>query len=281
MARSDPPERGSWGRRAGPILLVLAAGLGAALTGRGLGLAAPPLDTGATSRASSWHVLVADRAEPALYAPRGIAVDGQGRVHVLDQGDHRVKVFSSHGQLRAVWGTDTAGPLRMQGSDAIAVDRQGTVYVADSGILKLSPTGRVLARWGGHGEPPNPVGLAVVVDFYRRDSAGSASEECVEKLSPAGAPLASWGRRQFGVAAWQTGPGCGGQIAVDSRGNVYTEFIGVAATSATGKPLGRWDVAGQAPGQFSGLTSIAIDARDNLYAADPGNYRIQKLSVAH
>ena len=351
MARSDPPERGSWGRRAGPILLVLAAGLGAALTGRGLGLAAPPLDTGATSRASSWHVLVADRAEPALYAPRGIAVDGQGRVHVLDQGDHRVKVFSSHGQLRAVWGTDTAGPLHMQDPDAIAVDRQGMVYVADSGILKLSPTGRVLARWGGHGEPPNPVALAVggrgnlfllirgtwgtnggcgtsrvvklssrvlklspsgvvvarwgprignirvsqpsgvVVDgrgniylagdFYRRDSAGSASEECVEKLSPAGAPLASWGRRQFGVAAWQTGPGCGGQIAVDSRGNVYTEFIGVAATSATGKPLGRWDVAGQAPGQFSGLTSIAIDARDNLYAADPGNYRIQKLSVAH
>jgi len=103
-------------------------GLGAALTGRDLGLAAPSLAWRATSGASSWHVLVADRAERSLYAPRGIAVDGQGRVYVLDQGDHCVKVFSSLGKLRAVWGTDTAGPLHMQDPDAIGVDRQGTVY---------------------------------------------------------------------------------------------------------------------------------------------------------
>lgn len=88
--------------------------------------------------------------------PFGIAVDSEGRVFVLDQGNHRVEVFTSEGEFLAKWGSlcalfgtedlpegegcvdpDGAGPLEPGDGQflfpkGIAVDGAGTVYVADS-----------------------------------------------------------------------------------------------------------------------------------------------------
>jgi DNA-binding beta-propeller fold protein YncE len=50
-----------------------------------------------------------------------------------------------------------------------------------------------------------------------------------------------------------------------------------AAPSPSG-PLAQWGTKGAAPGQFLGPWGVALDAQGNVYVADYGNDRIQKLS---
>ena len=82
--------------------------------------------------------------------PFGIAVDPQGRVYVLDQGNHRVQVFTGDGRFLGKWGSLCAlyglddeipegeGCASPEGEGqflfpkGIAIAPDGTVYVADS-----------------------------------------------------------------------------------------------------------------------------------------------------
>ncbi len=52
--------------------------------------------------------------------------------------------------------TAAASPMALLHPKGIAVDEQGYIYVADTGnhrILKVSPTGELLAVWGSPGRP--------------------------------------------------------------------------------------------------------------------------------
>ncbi|WP_394368790.1 NHL repeat-containing protein [Hymenobacter guriensis] len=99
----------------------------------------------------------------------GVAVDGQGAVYVADPNSHRVRVVRG-GQVSTVAGTGTAGSSDGPGAAAsfntpigLAVDRQGTVYVADynnnkvrligganSPVPALSVNGQTLTVAGGN-----------------------------------------------------------------------------------------------------------------------------------
>jgi DNA-binding beta-propeller fold protein YncE len=46
---------------------------------------------------------------------------------------------------------------------------------------------------------------------------------------------------------------------------------------ARGQVLVQWDRSGSGPGQFHEPTGIAVDRHGNVYVADTGNNRIQKL----
>ncbi len=128
-----------------------------------VGLAFP---VGADARGStigpgySWRIVTTNHSAPLFYASAGIAVGSSGNVFVADQGAHRIRKFSPQGSLLASWGTDSPGPLHFEGPQAIAVDPDGNIYVADAGVVKLSFTGQVLARWSG-GVLGFPRGLAV------------------------------------------------------------------------------------------------------------------------
>ncbi len=68
-------------------------------------------------------------------------------------------------------------------------------------------------------------------------------------------------------------------VAWDSAGNIYVaDGLGnarIAKFDKNGKFIKSWGTRGAGNGQFSTVAGIAIDAQGNVYAADPGNKRIQ------
>ena len=136
-------------------------------------------------------------------SPVGVAVDHQGDVYVADIGNHRVVELSSQGQPLTQWhsvGSGTGESTEI-GYD-LALDASGNVYVSEphpfsSGsdqVQKFSPSGMLLATWGGSGTGPGqfhqPTGLTV-------DSKGDvfvvdADNNRVEEFSSSGHYLAKW-----------------------------------------------------------------------------------------
>jgi tripartite motif-containing protein 71 len=127
--------------------------------------------------------------------------------------------YARDGRWLRAWGGRGRGPGAFSSPAAVAVDRQGRVYVADRGdhlLQQFDGDGRFLAAWGGlgtgAGEFFGPRGVAVdragrvyVVDAAR-----------VQVFTDAGGLL----------AAWPVGDGTPGGIAVDDQGAVYVTDLG-------------------------------------------------------
>jgi DNA-binding beta-propeller fold protein YncE len=125
-----------------------------------------------------------------LEDPEGLALDAQGDLYVADSGGHLIVKFSPSGQVLAR--LPLPSPTDDQGTTAfwpwaVAVDGQGNVYADyEYAVVKLSPTGRVIAGWGKEGNVPgqfeSAAGMAIDArgELYVADS----SNDRIQKLSP-------------------------------------------------------------------------------------------------
>jgi DNA-binding beta-propeller fold protein YncE len=118
-----------------------------------LGTCGVPSDTGATS--TDYRTVV--RAGPPFHYPTNLAVAGTGELYVSDgYGNARVHKFAPDGRLLLSWGEPGSGPGQFHLPHGIAVDRQGTVYVADrenSRVQLFAPDGTYLTEWTDVGRP--------------------------------------------------------------------------------------------------------------------------------
>jgi len=154
----------------------------------------------------------------------------------------------------------------------VTLDGQGNVYVVDAGayrVVKLSPRGTMLMRWGRKGSAPGqfaqPQGIAVdaVGNVYVSDW----SKDCVDKFAPSGAFRAQWGKKHESMLFAADG------IVVDAHGDLLVGTgRGIVKLSPGGRMLGRWDVRGA-----SFVHGLTLDARGNVYATD-WEGRVTKLS---
>jgi DNA-binding beta-propeller fold protein YncE len=152
----------------------------------------------------------------------------------------------------------------------VAVDAHGTVYVTDqlaAQVVKLSPHGAVLARWGTQGTKPGqlnvPEGIAAdrVGHIYVADTWNSR----IDKFSASGSLLATWkstaSRLFYRPLA----------VATGRNGNVYVtdnEDDWVYRLSPSGTPLRRLGQFGNpTQGQYLGPTAVAVDQRGTVYVA--------------
>src|SRR5262245_58225514 len=112
-----------------------------------LGTSGRPSDTGATS--VDFRTIV--RVGPPFHYPTNLALAPAGEMYVSDgYGNARIHKFTPEGRLLFSWGEAGAGPGQFHIPHGIAVDRQGTVYVADrenSRIQLFTPDGTYVTSW--------------------------------------------------------------------------------------------------------------------------------------
>ena len=164
-----------------------------------------------------------------LGRPGGIAIDRQrNRLYVVDAKDSRIAVFDT-GSLKFVsyFGGPSKPGTRDNGTflspTNAAVDRQGNIYVADTGNYRvqiLDPTGTFLRTFGAQGDAPGefirPKGIAV--DSEGHVYVADAEFNNFQILTPEGQPL-------LAVGALGDDPGEFALVAglhIDSEDRIYT-----------------------------------------------------------
>jgi sugar lactone lactonase YvrE len=189
--------------------------------------------------------------------PVGVAVDRSGNVYVADSLGHRIRKITQSGNVATLAGSGSVGDADGQGSSAsfnnpggVAVDGDGTVYVADSDnnrVRKIAPNGMV-ATLAGSGTAG-----------YADGQGGSASFN-----------------RPLGVAV----DGSGNVYVADANNNRIRKITanGTVSTLAGGDS-GYADGAGSSA-KFYYPIGIAVDENGNLYVADYGDSRIRKITIS-
>ena len=191
-------------------------------------------------------------------SPTDLAFDGQGNLYVADFGNHNIRKITPAGVVSTLAGSGIAGfangpgaMAQFNGPIGIAVDAQGTVYLAEfmnNRIRKVMPNGTV-STLAGTGQ-----------------------------LGYADGPSTS---ARFGSLEG---------LALDGQGNLYAaDYDGarirkiapngtVSTLAGTGR-AGTTDGAGS-QAQFIGPTGLAIDAHGDLFVTDAGNNTIRKVTPA-
>jgi len=100
--------------------------------------------------------------EQPLVDPRAHAIDAKGNLYILERGGHAMRVVDAAGRIRTVAGTGKAGKgigpalaAAMNGPKNLAIDRDGSVLIADTEnhrILRYLPEEGKLALVAGTGK---------------------------------------------------------------------------------------------------------------------------------
>jgi hypothetical protein len=258
--------------------------------------------------------------------PQGVASDSAGNVYVVDRGNGTIRKVTPSGVVTTLAGTpgfvgstDGLGAAASFGIPVgVAADREGNLYVADSGlhpcldtcpygqvIRKITPAGMVSTFAGTAGMIGSADGTGAAARFgfpfdVATDGAGNVYvadtyNHTIRKITPATVVTTLAGAA--GMSGSTDGAGAAARfnypqgVAADSAGNVYVadtnnDIIrkitpaGLVTTLAgmAGVP-GSTDGTG-AVARFNGPQGVATDGAGNLYVSDTGNSTIRKITPA-
>ncbi|WP_284645292.1 immunoglobulin domain-containing protein [Paenibacillus silviterrae] len=232
-------------------------------------------------------------------SPYGVAVDSSGNVYVADSSNHRIQKLTLSTNTWSEWKKSGGGTGTSVGEfnnpRGVTVDSSGNVYVADANnhrIQKLALSTNTWSEWKkvdggsgyGLGEFNSPNGVAVdsggnvyVADEFHR----------IQKLTVVSNTWIQWGviGPTFGFSTGEFNFPRG--VAVDSGGNVYvadTSNHRIQKLTLSTNTWSEWKKVGGGTGlglgEFSSPYGVAVDSSGNVYVADSGNNRIQKLDIS-
>jgi DNA-binding beta-propeller fold protein YncE len=187
----------------------------------------------------------------------------------------RVEKYSPQGDFLTQWGSAGSGDGQFAHPQAIAVDTQGNVYVADEWnhrIQKFSSEGKFLMKWGGLGQSDGLFNKPRSIAFDKLGEVYVVDRHSVQKFTPAGKFLAKWNVKGEGQQPWQ--------VAVHGSGHVYVTDIfshKIIRFDPDGNVVSQWGSAGNGDGQFKTPGGIAVDASGSVFVADERNRRVQKF----
>ncbi len=214
--------------------------------------------------------------EEEIVSSHGLRIDADDNIWVTDMAGHRVLKYDANGKLLLALGTGKAGDGNDQFNQPtdVAFGRRGEFYVADgygnSRVLKFSPSGALITKWGSRGKLPGEFNLphSIVVDANGRVLVGDRENNRIQIFDADGKLLKIWtGFAPYGLALSKSGE----LFVADGRANqiLLLDKEGVVAQ--------RWGTAGSAPGQYQMPHMLALDKDGNLFVAEVGGKRLQKL----
>ncbi len=187
--------------------------------------------------------------------PAGVAFDpATGNLYVADAGNNVIRSITSNGIVSTIAGDGHPGPRDGVGTAAefkqpsgVAIDRNGNLYVADTGnsrICTITPSGAVTTIAGG--------AMAGFAD-------GAAAQALFKQ--PQGVAVAD-----------------DGTIYIADTGNNRIRKIatGIVSTVA-GTGHGGFVDGGLLQAEFNGPSGVTIDDAGNLLVADAGNNLLRKI----
>jgi DNA-binding beta-propeller fold protein YncE len=212
-----------------------------------------------------------------IEAAHGMRVDSDDNVWVTDTGHHTVLKFSPAGKLLLALGTNDrpgTGIDQFNRPTDVAFGSNGDVFVADgygnSRVMKFSRDGKFISQWGTRGTGAGEFHLphSIVIDNQQRVIVGDRENDRIQVFDLDGQLLEIWpGFAPYG-------------IALDSSQRVFVAD-GRASQILRLNEAGMVDLRlggkGHALGQFELPHMLAIDSAGNIYLAEVGGQRFQKL----
>lgn len=224
--------------------------------------------------------------EARLNAPRNVVVDANGQVFFSDFGANRVYRLSPDGQIVHLAGAAEAGnapdnatalTAALKSPTALAIDRGGFLYIADSGngVIRRLQRGlltRVTSVAGFNPEIRFATITGLAIDPLSNDLyVAEGRDSPVRRITAAGPFVFAYGARD---------------LAVDSAGTLWlADGPFVRKLSRLGSEI----VAGTGSFQYGGDGGLATDARlrspsgvasdkgGNIYVADTANHRLRRI----
>lgn len=219
--------------------------------------------------------------------PHGLRIDREGNIWATDTGSHIVVKMTSDGRILMVLGVKgRAGEWHQAGHlkcfdepNDLAFGSKGEIYITqghgkgDSLVHKFAPDGSHIKTWGGTGKEPgkfnqphsiviNGKGLLYIADRSNQriqvfDTEGNYLRETSHPGTPCGLCLCNDNQHMM--------------MAHGHAGKVMK-------LDENCKVLGITGGQGKGPNQYGEAHLIALDQQENIYIADPLNWRVQKLA---
>jgi len=241
-----------------------------------------------------------------LGKPKGMALDRDGDIVVVEPHYMRVNHFTPNGALVARWGTKGTGAGEFILPRAVVQNSQGEFYLSEYTVVdrvqRFSPEVKNLGRLNPpvraslqEGLSPSAVGKLVGVwgrpgagpgEFSRAEGLGLGPDDTLLVADSCNHRIQVFDRngkflRTYGRAGSNPGEfSYPYDVRVDSAGHQFVCEFGnsrITVLDAHDRVLETIGESGPGPGKFANPWAIALDSHGNLYVADSQNHRVQKL----
>jgi DNA-binding beta-propeller fold protein YncE len=228
-----------------------------------------------------------------LGKPKGMGLDAQGNILVIEPHYMRVNHFDPAGRLVAQWGAKGTNAGRFILPRAIGLNSLGEFFISEYTVVdRVQRFGPItfgekgdaveLPRFGiAWGEPGEPAG-----HFNRAEGLGIGPSDHVYVADSCNHRIQVFDRegrflRMHGQAG--SAPGAFSypyDVRVEPDGAQFICEFGnsrISIVDARDQLVEIIGGPGAEPGRFANPWAVAFDSRGNLYVADSQNHRVQKL----